>query len=445
MTTLQDWLVSAIDPGFVPTDEQVGVAISAIRDLGAVAVVGSSAVSIGRLRRYAAATAGTGAAVAFGTGEHLDPVSGALVNGSAAQAFDFDDIAPSCVSHVSALMVPAIAAIIDRVDPVRALHGYVRGLMVIDRLAESFTHEVYDRGIQPTHTMGSIGAVTALLWAVEADEATARGAYGLLATQMIGLRSHTGTRYKPVQAGSVASAAVRSVLMAQEGLFGGTDAIDVVVRLMGISDDELASLTRPGVLQPVALAPKCYPTCGAAHTAIEATVALRGLVGERVLDPDLRLRVSSPPRVMNALAFARPQTPDEARFSMQYCVATAWLTGGVGPEDFTLEAVLRPHIAAFADRIDITLDDALTPPPTWSGFPAIVHAVDGSTGTTIATTTADKPLGYPERPLSVEQMRSKFVTCVTPVLGSMVADQAYAALGGTDVLARLGEVLVPQS
>jgi 2-methylcitrate dehydratase PrpD len=442
MKTLQRWLVESVTAAPVPDEQQRATAIGAIRDLGGVAVLGSTAPSTERVRRYVEVTGGQGDAVLLGSGGTTDPVSAALVNGSAAQAFDFDDIAPSCVSHVSALMVPTIIALVDRFDAERALDGYVRGLMVIDRLAEAFTHEVYDRGIQPTHTMGSIGALAALLWAADADEATRDAAFGLLATQMVGLRSHTGTRYKAVQAGSVASAAVRSFLLAEQGLHAGHDAIDVMVRLMGVTQDQLDTLVRDGELRPVALAPKWYPTCGAAHTAIEAAVDLRELLGART-DAPARIRVTSPPRAMNALAWDRPTTPDEARFSMHYCVATAWSTGHLGPADFSPDAIRRDDVRSWLDRVDVVLDDALTPPATWSGFPAVVEAIAGD-GTVLGTTTVDRPRGYPERPLSSDQLRQKFLDNVTPVLRTDSASAAYAALDGADVLRRLGQVLAPR-
>jgi 2-methylcitrate dehydratase PrpD len=438
MTTLQDWLADTSTDPALDTGPHLDTAARAVRDLGGVAVAGSATTAADRVHAYLAATAAPGPAAVLGTALRVDPVSAALANGTAAQALDYDDIAPSCVSHVSAIMVPALAALGDRVAPGRALHGYVRGLMVIDRLAEAFTHEVYDRGIQPTHAMGSIGAVTALLWATGSDRATAHAAHGMLATQIIGLRAHTGTRYKPVQAGMVAAAAVRSVLLARAGLTAGADALDVVMKLLGITGDQLAHLTRPGPLAPVALAAKWYPTCGAAHTAIEATLELRRRRGEAGGDPRARLRVASPPRVLDALAFPRPTGPDEARFSMPYCLATAWLRGRVAPEDFTPEAVASPDVTAFLDQVEAVPDDSLTPPPTWSGFPAVV-TVDGT-----ETARVERPLGYPERPLTEDQLADKFHRCVSPVLGAGEADEAWAALTGPAVLERLGRVLAPR-
>lgn len=439
MTTLQDWLTNAGEgPLAVPDDtkDQLG---RFIRDLGGVIVAGSNTPSVQMVHRYLDQVAGAGSVPVLGTGRQVDPVNAAFANSTAAQALDFDDIAPSCVSHLGAVIVPAVLSVIDQCDSQRALDGVILGLAVVDRLAEAFTHEVYDRGLQPTHTMGSIAATIALLHALDADETTRSSALGLLATNTPGLRAHTGTAYKPAQAGMVSAAAVRSVLLAREGMTSGADAIDVVMRLLGISDDQLRHLTRNGELSPVPLAAKAFPTCGASHTSIEATQNVRkalGINGDAPLDVDITVTV--PPRVMDALAFDRPQTADEARFSMPYPIAAAWVTGAVDPSDFGEVALRRAEVADVMERVTVVTDDDLTPPPTWSGFPAIVTATVGSRS---ETARVERPLGYPERPLSDAQWRAKFMTCVAPAYGSARATTAFETLSGPDVLTHMGRVL----
>ena len=424
---VQHWLASvAAAPAPAAADDRERAA-AAIRDLIGVALIGSTSPAIAKVARHIRDVGGNGPALLLGLQGTTDPVSSALYNGSAAQAFDFDDIAPSCVSHVSAIMTPAFVALLDRMDPDAAINGYVTGLTVIDRLAEAFTHEVYDRGIQPTHTMGPIGAVTGLLAALGADERTAEAAFGLAATQLIGLRDHTGTSYKPVQTGMVAAAAVRAVLLATEGIEAGTSSIDVVMRLLGITDEQLQALARPGELQPVPLAPKWYPSCGAAHTAIESTIALRDRFAGGAGDAPADLVVTSPPSVMEALRYDDPANPDEARFSMHYCVAAAWRTGALTPADFSPEAIRRDDVRAQLARVRVVVDDALSPPPTWSGFPAIVKVdVDGQ----VDEERTERPRGYPERPLSDAELTSKFVACATPVLGAYQAERASERLSG---------------
>lgn len=439
MDSLQRWCANQSVGPFEAERAHLDLAIETIRDLGSVAVLGSRAETTVRVAHYVESLGVTGPSAVLGTDRRVDPVSAALLNGAAAQAYDFDDIAPACVSHVSSIMVPALLALAHDAEPELLLHGYVRGLGVIGRLAESFTHEVYDRGIQPTHTTGPIGATTALIHALGLTPDEALAAFGLLATQLIGLRSHTGTGYKPVQAGVAASAAVRSVLLARAGVTAGDDALDIVMALIGIRPEELAALTRSETLVPVALATKWYPTCGAAHTSIEAAIELRSRLGDAAEHRAAHLRVTVPPRVMEALEFHRPTTPDEARFSMEYCVATAWQTGAVTPADFATPAIERDEVAEMMGRVEVVLDDALTPPPTWSGFPSIVEARSDA-GDLLGHARVERPAGYPERPLSAEQRRSKFVACVEPVLGTSVAE-AFDRLSGDDIFSALGAEL----
>jgi 2-methylcitrate dehydratase PrpD len=427
MSSLHEWLVDVACSPFTAPRSSRDAATIATRDLVSVAVLGSTADTVRRVGEYVDVVGAAGVAVVLGSVRRTDPVSAALLNGSAAQAYDFDDIAPSCVSHVSAVMVPAIVSLLDELDPERAMSAMVLGLGVIDRLAEVFTHEVYDRGLQPTHTVGPVGAAVALIHALGLDRREATAALGLLATQIIGLRAHTGTSYKPVQAGIVASAVVRSVLLARRGIDAGRDAIDVVLALIGVRPEQLARLTRADGLMAVPLAPKWYPTCGAAHTAIEATLQLRDELGPVHRSDDVRIEVTSPPRVMNALEFGRPRNPDEARFSMTYCVARAWESGTVAPEHFTTAALADPAVMARMDAVVIERDDALTPPPTWSGFPAVVSARNAD-GTVLGTRRVDRPLGYPERPLSEEQLCEKFLRCTTGVLGEQRAAEAFDRL-----------------
>jgi 2-methylcitrate dehydratase PrpD len=439
MPGVQDWLVATAFDSTEPSTEQAERVIAIARDIGGVMVAGSRTEAVDHLQAYLDATSPAGPVPVIGSAVRRDPVGAALANGSAAQALDYDDIAPSCVSHLGAIMVPAMLSFVHEMDADRAIAGYVRGLCAVDRLAEAFTHDIYDRGIQPTHTCAPIGAVVALVHALRLTEGEARNAFGLLATQLIGLRDHTGTRYKAVQAGVAAAAAVRSVLLARAGISAGHRAVDVVFGLLGVDETSISRLGRDGLPAPVPVAPKAFPTCGASHTAIEATLALR----EKWPDPgepEVTIEVTCPPQVMVALEFDRPASPDEGRFSLPYPVAVAWRYGHVGPQSFAPGALEDPSVAALMDRVKITVDAALSPPPTWSGSPAQVEVRSRERA---ATCRIDRPLGYPERPMSNEQLDAKFLGCTAHVLGDERAAAALAGLRDGDVFANLGGLLTP--
>jgi 2-methylcitrate dehydratase PrpD len=67
---------------------------------------------------------------------------------------------------------------------------------------------------------------------------------------------------------------------------------------------------------------------------------------------------------MVTLEFDRPANPDEGRFSLPYPVAVAWRHGHVGPQSSAPGAVEDPSVAGLMDRVKITVDAALSPPPT---------------------------------------------------------------------------------
>lgn len=439
MASVQDWLVAAAVNPAQPSADEIQRVIAIARDIGGVMVAGSRTAAVECLRPYLDATSSGGPVPVIGSAARRDPVGAALANGSAAQALDYDDIAPSCVSHLGAIMVPAVLSFVHEMDAGRAIAGYVRGLCAVDRLAEVFTHDVYDRGIQPTHTCGPIGAAVALVHALGLPEGEARNALGLLATQLIGLRDHTGTRYKAVQAGVAAAAAVRSVLLARAGISAGHRAVDAVFGLLGVNETAISRLCRDGLPAPVPVAPKAFPTCGASHTAIEATLALRQQWPDPG-DPEVTIEVTCPPQVMVALEFGQPSNPDEARFSLPYPVAVAWRHGHVVPQSFAPEALRDPSVAGLMGKVKITVDAALSPPPTWPGSPAQVE-VRGREHA--ARYRIDSPLGYPERPMSDEQLDAKFLRCTAPVLGNERATAALAGLRDADVFTRLGDLLTP--
>ena len=93
----------------------------------------------------------------------------------------------------------------------------------------------------------------------------------------------------------------------------------------------------------------------------------------------------------------------------------------------------NPRLAGTTAEVEI--DDARSPPQSWSGFPAIVQ-VTWESGER-DTARVRRPLAYPERPLDDEQRKDKFVACVAPVLGDDIAVAAYGELSGRDVFDRL--------
>ena len=100
-----------------------------------------------------------------------------------------------------------------------------------------------------------------------------------------------------------------------------------------------------------------------------------------------------------------PSNPYGAKFSVQYCVARAFLDGSLSLTDFAEDRIHEPSVREFMARVSARLDpslDARYP----REFPAEVHLVlrDGRK----LNATIFSPKGDPEAPLTTEELGSKF-------------------------------------
>jgi 2-methylcitrate dehydratase PrpD len=414
-----------------------------VRDVAIVAVSGQDSEAAGVLREYVRIARRSGPCSIWGTGLRADAETAAMVNSAAAQSQDYDDWSPACGAHLSGVMVPATAVFAHETDPARGLVSLAVGLMAVNALAVADFQRLYDQGLQPTHLLGTLGAVVAINHLLDLPQAVCSAALGLAATQLTGLRDHTGTNYKGAQGGIAAAAAVRSVQLARLGLRAGDNAVDTVLRLFGVTDDALAQIATQSLHRLPVIAPKLFPSCGASHAGIEAALLVREQVvaecGQAALTAeDLQLTICSPPAVLSALRFADPVNADQARFSMPYCVATAWSRGSLPVAAFDATALADDQVRRTMARIDHRGDPALNPAPGWSGYQAIVTAeVCGR----VLTAQVDEPWGYPRRPIDTTQRWTKFQECAGPRFGPRADPALFTALADRDALAALDRVL----
>lgn len=430
--SVSDWLVDTIDRPIDDRETSFRATERAVRDLISVAIRGNAQESVAVAQAVVRETAGPGESWIWTNGRHVDPISAALVNGTAAQALDYDDVSPKSVSHLSSVMVPGLFALAGRIEVSQQVEALALGYCVVERLANLMGRPAYNRGLQPTHTLGAIGAVAAMLRGIDASPEVSQAAFSLVASQLIGLRAHSGTMYKATQSGVAAAGAVRAVLLASAGMRAGKDALGDVLTLLGAETDPgLVDSDEP--FAPTHLGVKFYPTCGAAHTPIEVTLQVRG-----ELDAASRaastLTVFGPERIFRHMHFGVPKSPDEARFSMAYCVADAWVRGEVVPEHFTNEAIKDPEIVELIGKLEFVDDLTMAP----NGDEAITEA-SGPFGS--VSRRVDHRLGYPMRVPTDEQMRDKFVFCLTPILGDKESALLYERAQGETVFTELEKTL----
>lgn len=365
----------------------------------------------------------------IGVPQRANPADAALYNGAVIHALDYDDTAHPSYSHPSSHLVPVLLALGRRpgVDAARLLTGYVVGFELEGRLGRCLNMGHYLRGWHTTGTFGSLAAAAAAAGVLRLNPPQVETALGIAASGASGLRANFGTMTKPLHAGLAAQSGLRAALLAEAGFTASAEAFDgrfgfLDVYADGDRDDtgwdDLGS--RWEILTEYGLALKPYPSCGATHPAIEAALTLHRRVGA---DGIGSVRVGVNAFTDDILIYPEPVLPLEGKFSMQYCVAAALLTGDVTLRAFTPERLGDPRVRELLPRIRMEVDDRVRDS---SEFAAVVE-VETTGGRRI---DALVPLaeGKPGRWMSPDRLRGKFIDCAGAVLGSSGAERAFAAV-----------------
>jgi hypothetical protein len=147
------------------------------------------------------AIGGAGEAMLYFSSERGPAPEAAWINGTAAHALDYDDVALR--GHPSTVLVPAILAEGEALHASGRdmLRAYAAGYEVWAELAERDRGQHHMKGWHPTGIFGAIGAAAACsaLRRLDADRATL--AIALAASQSSGLMANFGTMTKPYHAG----------------------------------------------------------------------------------------------------------------------------------------------------------------------------------------------------------------------------------------------------
>jgi 2-methylcitrate dehydratase PrpD len=170
---------------------------------------------------------------------------------------------------------------------------------------------------------------------------------------------------------------------------------------------------------------KAYPCCYFTHAAIAAT---QDLVADGV-DPAAieRVDVTVSPGAADACEHTDPTDGLEAKFSLEYAVASAAVRDRVGLDAFRDEAVADPAVQRLRERVTVSVDDALP----YDAHDALVRIETDER--TVERHQADPPWTHDEPPTTAD-LRGKFDECA----GAVLADEAVAALYET--LASLSSV-----
>jgi len=348
---------------------------------------------------------------AFGAGG-LSPGVAAFFYALAAHCEDFDDSELVASTHPSAVLIAALLALSEsRPTTYENLGGaYTAGLAAIVHVGRALGYGHYRRGWHATATLGPIGAACACARLMGLDVCGLVAAMSLATSRAAGMTLQFGSDAKAVQAGFAAQAGLQAALLAESGMTASPAVWDGPGGLLDLYGDGAAHGFIPASPETLSLASgliarKAYPCCQYTHRAIAAALSL-DVSGDEIVSGV----VSLPLPFAQVVAVEQPATPDEARFSVVYCVAIALADGRVDAASFSDSAPGRADLRAISSRL--RLEPYSVPSQIADLSPEYADSVTVRTrdGRELRSEQANVP-GGPESPLSVETLIEKACAC----------------------------------
>lgn len=318
----------------------------------------------------------------------LRTADAALVNGTAAHAFEVDDY-HNAKLHPGAAVIPAAIAVAEKLNSTGSelIAAIAAGYEVMIRSSLALNPSAARlRGWHLTGVCGPFGAAAACASLLKLNTEQTAWALGLAGTQGAGLWAFNadGTMSKRLHAGKAAHSGVLAAELAQIGFTGPTQIYEFtdggVLKAFSDASDP-APLTRDlgAVYHLDATSIKPYSCCGSTHSYIDAALALRRKLGGAPWDAGRRVRVGTAKVVDVQCGFDYvPSSALNAQMSLRYTIAAALIDGQVLPAQFTDAKLADPAITALAGKIELVPDPELDKlyPKDFPGWVAAEHNGD---------------------------------------------------------------------
>lgn len=425
LSEIADW-VTICPPDW--SNKARETAICAVIDTLACMIAGASEPVVQKLTGLVKAW-GSGLGTLVGQDISLAAPWAALINGTAAHALDFDDNFDPAKAHASAVLMPALLALGEEEEAISTddlIDAYIVGLQVMGHVGQAVNPFHRNRGWHATATIGAIGAAAGCARLLRLTKNQTAHAVSMSTSRAGGFMSQFGTDTKPLHAGFAASGGVQSALMARAGLTAGTETLDgpTSLRTLMVGPDvedrardmqDAAEhgqsvsfvpgrIRAPLHIETYGLKVKRFPNCGSVHRALDGLLELREKHALTAGEVD-HVLVRAPASHLRNLMYETPETPAQAKFSLEYNIAAGLFQGHVGLADFAPGAITRPAVTALLPKVRKDYVEKME-----SQFPTEVH-IKTLSGQMLKTSIA-MPIGSKALPLSQKQLMEKYDACV---------------------------------
>jgi 2-methylcitrate dehydratase PrpD len=407
------------------TDDVLHAAKRCVLDTFAATISGAVHAPATLMEEALAEELDHGGAQLVPSGRRAPVRTAALINGAAAHAMEVDDIFRDGVYHPGPPVMPAALAACQARGETgeRFLRAVIAGYEVSNRVAAAMQPAHYDYW-HTTGTIGTIGAAAAVSVALGLGSTQTKNAIANSVTMAAALQQAfaTDSMGKPLHAGHASEAGATAALLAEkgmtsaEGMFEGPRGFGNAMSRNVDWEKAVASLATEFTI--CRMTQKNHTCCGHTFAAIDAVLALKQKHGLKPEDVTA-MTAGTYAKGVEICGNPNPTSATEAKFSLEYVMAAALVTGRVRFAAFEPERLADPSIRANMAKVACHVDAAAE-----KAFPSKRSAVVTITTTSGETFEHYSPTrkGDPDNPLSDAELEDKFRELTVPVIGEKAAE-----------------------
>jgi 2-methylcitrate dehydratase PrpD len=398
-----------------------------IADTIAAMLGGASDPTVARLTADWMANGRDGNATIFGTaGEQTTPYQAAFLNGTAGTVLELDEGHRFAKGHPAIHVLPAVLA--DGEGSFRSgealLTAFIAGYETAVRVARMITP--LGSGYHPHGVWGGIGAAAGVCRLRGEDDETTLEAIRIAANYAQHTRFEAATNGATVRNAYAGMSNLTGLIAADQARAGFTglnngirahleraaaESVDCHVLTDGLGDHW--ELER-GYF-------KIHAACRYTHAVLDALIELDT---DHIIDPDTvkTIEVETYPAAAQ-LTSTHPTNALQAKFSIPFAVATALRMGETGKQAFN-ESAITDATCDLAECVHVSVaDDIAARTPDERGARIEVTLESGKT----LSAEVRAPRGGEHKPFTSDELHSKFVTLVTPVIGKERVENLWQA------------------
>jgi len=306
------------------------------------------------------AETGQGTAICYVDGRKSGARRAALLNAIASHTVEFDDIFKDGGYHPGSPTIAAALALAQEINaPLEALHrAIIGGYEVGCRIALAIQPSHY-RYWHTTSTVGTLGAAVAGAMLLGCDAERIGHAIALASSFAGGHQQNLQGEgmAKAMHPGHAADAGLLAGLAAKAGVTGSIHSLDAEHGFAAATSNSAGRWDRAldglGDWTPITrMTVKAHGCCGHIFPALDGLALLQRQAGFIAADIE-RIEVEGYAATRGMCDRPEPQSVQEARFSLQYCLAAQLVLGKVRLAAFEPQNLQSPEIIALMQRISV--------------------------------------------------------------------------------------------